>query len=90
MTSVPETDEFKADTKMVKSPPHIFDNKLFDQWPEIEQDKLDLNKSNKNDKNNEEKISPSSNTGTSFDFEVIESTTYSMYVFYIISDSNLP
>ena len=59
---------------MVKSPPHIFDKQLFSEWPEIENDKLDLNSNtSNNNKQNEEK-------SVSLDFEVNESQTYSMYV----------
>jgi len=64
MASAPVTDEFKNDTKMIKSPPHIFDNKLFEEWP----DKLDLNSNNNG---SEEK-------SLSFDFEIAESSIYSI------------
>ncbi len=64
--------EFKNDSNIAQSPPHIFDNGLFENWPEVENDKFDLNShSESNNMNNEEK-------NVSSDFEVFESNTYSM------------
>eukprot|EP00483_Globobulimina_turgida_P000772 UN00772 len=64
--------EFKDDSNIAQSPPHIFDNGLFENWPEVENDKFDLNShSESNNMNNEEK-------NVSSDFEVFESNTYSI------------
>lgn len=76
MSSTPVTDEFKSDSKkkkVVKSPPHIFDNKLFEEWPAVDADPLDLNS----------KTAVSSNEQTeektiSLEFQVMESQTYSI------------
>ena len=79
MASAPVTDEFKTDskkTKMVQSPPHIFDNKLFEQYPAVESDPLDLNSKttiNSNAQTEEKSVS--------LEFQVMESQTYSMYDF---------
>eukprot|EP01084_Bolivina_argentea_P008873 16588_1 len=67
-----EFKEFKEDVKYVQSPPHIFDNKLFDQWPDVENDKFDLNSNSEHKSKNEEEKK------ISFDFEVSESNVYSI------------
>jgi len=57
----------------VKSPPHIFDNQLFDQWPAVESDPLNLNSKtaiNSNEQTEEKSIS--------LEFQVMESQTYSI------------
>jgi len=51
----------KGNKKMVKSPPHIFDDQLFEQWPSVDEaDKLDLG----------DDISKTEEKSVSFDFEV--------------------
>lgn len=76
MATVPVTDEFKTDSKkkkMVKSPPHIFDNKLYDEWPAVDSDPLNLNSKtaiNSNETTEEKSIS--------LEFQVMESQTYSI------------
>jgi len=74
MSSTPVTDEFKSDSKkkkVVKSPPHIFDNKLFEEWPAVDADPLDLNSKTAAAAKAEEKTS-------SLEFQVMESQTYSI------------
>jgi len=77
MATVPVTDEFKTDSKkkkMVKSPPHIFDSKLYDEWSEVvDNDPLDLSSKttiNSNEQTEEKTIS--------LEFQAMESQTYSI------------
>eukprot|EP01083_Nonionella_stella_P095043 266741_1 len=71
MASALNVDEYKSEVKMTRSPPHIFDAKLFDQWPDPENDKLDL----KEDTGTIEK-NKSEEKSTAFDFEICESKTF--------------
>ena len=76
METLPVTDEHKSNTKMVKSPPHIFDDQLFEQWPSVDDaDKLELGNKSTNGINDKSKGEEKS---VSFDFEAHETTNYSM------------
>lgn len=87
MASAPVTDEFKTDSKtgkLVNSPPHIFDNKLFERIPAVDADPLDL--SSKTTVNSND---PTEEKSVSLEFQVMESQTYSMYDAICFSPSYL-
>jgi len=76
MHTIPMTEEYKSqpksEKKLVRSPPHIFDNKLFDQWPAVDNDKLDLNS------NTRDSIIEREEKTVSLEFQVDDSEIYSI------------